>query len=48
MSSVNQAKEFGLEKKGLLLPNYDADMLILEDDLTLLETILGGKIHNVR
>lgn len=48
MSSVNQAKEFGLDKKGGLMPSKAADMLILEDNLELTETILGGKIHHVR
>lgn len=45
MSSTNQAKEFNLEKKGQLKPSFDADMLIIDKDLTIKQTILGGKIH---
>lgn len=45
MSSVNQAEEFGLETKGRLSPSYDADLLVLDKDLNLLQTILGGEIH---
>lgn len=43
MSSVNQAKEFALESKGLLKEGKDADILILDDFLTLRETFLAGK-----
>ncbi|MCC5888992.1 MAG: N-acetylglucosamine-6-phosphate deacetylase [Alkalibacterium sp.] len=45
MSSVNQAKEFKLMTKGQLKPSYDADMVVLDEELTIKETILGGKIH---
>lgn len=45
MSSSNQAKEFKLTKKGQLSPSFDADMLILDKDLTIKQTISGGKIH---
>lgn len=45
MSSTNQAKEFKLEKKGQLKPSFDADMVLMDKDLTIKETIVGGKIH---
>ncbi|GEK89619.1 N-acetylglucosamine-6-phosphate deacetylase [Alkalibacterium putridalgicola] len=45
MSSYNQAKEFNLTTKGELNPNFDADMVILDKDHKLQETILGGNIH---
>jgi len=43
MSSFNQAREFGLTEKGQLHPGFDADMVILDKDLTLKQTVLGGK-----
>lgn len=45
MSSVNQAREFGLDKKGHLQKAYDADILVLDEDLTVSKTILGGVVH---
>ncbi|OJF93091.1 N-acetylglucosamine-6-phosphate deacetylase [Alkalibacterium sp. 20] len=45
MSSFNQAKEFNLTSKGQLYPSFDADMVVLDEDLTLRQTILGGKIN---
>lgn len=42
MSSVNQAKEFGLEKKGGLAPGKDADILILNHEFELKKTISMG------
>lgn len=45
MSSTNQAKEFNLEKKGQLKPSFDADMIIIDNNLTIEQTISGGKIH---
>ncbi len=45
MSSVNQAKEFGLDQKGLLKTGKDADIVVLDDELIVKETILGGKVH---
>ncbi|MCC5896194.1 MAG: N-acetylglucosamine-6-phosphate deacetylase [Alkalibacterium sp.] len=45
MSSTNQAKEFKLDKKGQLKPGFDADMLLLDKELTIKQTVLGGKIH---
>lgn len=45
MSSVNQAKEFKLETKGQLKPSFDADLVVLDGELTIRQTVLGGKIH---
>lgn len=45
MSSFNQAKEFGLSTKGQLMPSFDADMVVLDKELTLKQTISGGKVH---
>lgn len=44
MSSVNQANEFKLSSKGRINPNFDADMVVLDKDLTLKQTISGGNI----
>ena len=38
MTSGNQAKEFGLVKKGKLAPGMDADLNILDQDLKLVST----------
>lgn len=46
MSSVNQAREFGLSTKGKLLAGMDADMVILDNELNVNKTILGGTIHD--
>ncbi|WP_034551245.1 N-acetylglucosamine-6-phosphate deacetylase [Carnobacterium funditum] len=43
MSSVNQAKEFGLTKKGTLEIGKDADMVLFNQDLDLEETISFGE-----
>lgn len=45
MSSVNQAKEFNLKSKGLLKSGFDADFLLLDQELHLLETIYSGNTH---
>lgn len=46
MSSVNQAREFGLDKKGHLKKAYDADILVLDENLTVSKTILGGVVYD--
>lgn len=46
MSSVNQAHEFGLDKKGHLKKAYDADILVLDENLTVSKTILGGVVYD--
>lgn len=43
MSSVNQAREFGLTKKGGIAPGKDADMVIFSDNFTVVQTISFGK-----
>ncbi len=45
MSAVNQAREFSLTKKGILKEGNDADILVLDQELTVKQTILGGTIH---
>lgn len=45
MSSFNQAKEFDLAAKGELNPSFDADMVVLDKDLNIKQTIVGGKIN---
>ncbi|GEK90494.1 N-acetylglucosamine-6-phosphate deacetylase [Alkalibacterium kapii] len=45
MSSYNQAKEFNLSSKGELKPGFDADMVVLDNNYNLKQTILGGKIN---
>lgn len=45
MSSFNQAKEFKLTSKGELNPSFDADMVVLDKDLMIKQTVLGGKIN---
>lgn len=45
MSAVNQAREFSLTKKGVLKEGNDADILVLDQELTVKQTILGGTIH---
>ena len=44
MSSVNQATEFGLNSKGRIAPGKDADLVCLDDDLTLQMTASFGKV----
>lgn len=48
MSSVNQAREFNLEKKGLLKAGNDADILVLNKELNVNKTIQGGKVHEFK
>lgn len=47
MSSYNQAKEFNLSSKGELKPNFDADMIMLDKNYTLKQTILGGEVNDI-
>ena len=44
MSSVNQAKEFGLTQKGTLETGKDADMVLFSQDLNLEEAISFGEM----
>lgn len=43
MSSVNQAREFHLTQKGLLIDGKDADMVIMDKQFNVQETISYGK-----
>ena len=43
LASTNPAQIFSLKKKGLLLPGYDADVIVLDKNLKLLHTIINGK-----
>jgi N-acetylglucosamine-6-phosphate deacetylase len=43
MSSVNQAREFGLDSKGTLEVGKDADLNVFDGDLNKLETYSYGK-----
>lgn len=45
MSSVNQAREFDLNKKGSLKQGFDADIVLLDDALNVKTTILRGEIY---
>ena len=42
MTSSNQAREFGLEQKGYLLPGKDADLVIMDKDLQVQKTYRLG------
>lgn len=44
MSSVNQAKEFGLEQKGLLTAGKDADLNVFDQQLNLEATYSLGNV----
>jgi N-acetylglucosamine-6-phosphate deacetylase len=48
MSAVNQAREFDLAHKGLLKSGKDADIIILDKDLNVKQTILGGTVHDIK
>lgn len=48
MSSVNQAREFGLTNKGQLKAGLDADIVLLDETLNVNKTILGGKVHEFK
>ncbi|MDN6161143.1 MAG: N-acetylglucosamine-6-phosphate deacetylase [Atopostipes sp.] len=47
MSSGNQAKEFDLDQKGALKAGKDADIVLLDEDLRVKNTILAGASHPV-
>ena len=43
--SRNPARALGLEqKKGLLEPEYDADLLLMDENWNVIATIVGGNI----
>ena len=45
LAATNPAQIFSLKKKGLLLPGYDADVIVLDKDLNLMHTIINGKFY---
>ena len=44
MTSGNQAKEFGLKSKGAIEAGKDADMVLLNDEFDLQQTISYGDL----
>ncbi len=48
-TSLHPAKVLGEQRKGHLGPGADADMVVLDNDLTLVATIVGGQVvHDPR
>ena len=43
MASTNPAQILKQKNKGLLLPGYDADVIVLDKDLNLIHTIINGQ-----
>lgn len=43
MASTNPAQIMKQKNKGLLLPGYDADVIVLDKDLNLIHTIINGQ-----
>lgn len=43
MASTNPAQIMGQKNKGLLIPGYDADVIVLDKDLNLIHTIINGQ-----
>lgn len=47
MASINPAKYINLyDKKGSIDINKDADLLVIDDEFNLIETIVRGSIYN--
>ena len=44
MSSVNQAREFGLTQKGAIEVGKDADLNVLDSDLNVVKTFSFGRL----
>ena len=45
MASLTPARALGIEsRKGQLTPGADADMVMLDDELQVLMTLVGGKV----
>ena len=48
-TSLHPARVLGEQRKGRLGPGADADMVVLDEDLTLVATIVGGRVvHDPR
>ena len=43
LASTNPAQIMGQKTKGLLIPGYDADVIVLDKQLNLLHTIINGQ-----
>ena len=43
MASETPAKLINV-KKGRLLPGYDADFIVVDDDLNVITTVVGGEV----
>ncbi|ASI34464.1 MULTISPECIES: N-acetylglucosamine-6-phosphate deacetylase [unclassified Exiguobacterium] len=48
MTSINQAEEFGLTKKGVLEIGKDADFVVLDESLFVERTIHRGAVHTFK
>ena len=44
MASENPARRIGAEKKGRIAPGMDADLLLMDEDLTLKWVMSGGRV----
>ena len=42
MATATPARVLGLDEKGRLEPGFDADIVIMDDDFNVIETIVGG------
>jgi len=48
-TSLHPARVLGEQRKGRLMPGYDADIVVLDKDLTLVATIVAGRVvHDPR
>ena len=47
MASINPAKYVNVyDKKGSIATNKDADILVIDEEFNLIETIVRGSIYN--
>ena len=44
MASENPARRIGADRKGRIAPGMDADLLLMEEDLSLRWVMSGGRI----
>ncbi|HET9102696.1 MAG TPA: N-acetylglucosamine-6-phosphate deacetylase [Solirubrobacteraceae bacterium] len=43
LASTHPARALGLDRKGAIAPGYDADLTVLDDDLSVRATLIGGR-----
>jgi N-acetylglucosamine-6-phosphate deacetylase len=43
MASSNPARILGFQKRGTLVPGYDADITVFDKNFTVLASIIGGE-----